>query len=224
MDRKPEGVLVTFEGIGGSGKSSAIGRAEQWLSGGGIGVVRTREPGGTPLGERLRPLLTEKSEGHVPLHRTEAFLFEADRAQTFDEVILPALREGHVVLSDRGEYGTVAYQGYGRDLPIDLIDRMTAFATLQRRPDLALVFDLPVEVAMARRHRTPTTDRFDHERLAFQERARQGYLFAARRDGVRARVVNASRAADEVFDEVKYHIVDVLRSCNYQSQMTEQLL
>lgn len=216
-------MLITFEGIGGSGKSSVVTRVREWLSGSGVEVVHTREPGGTPLGETLRAVVTGKREGQTPTPWAEAFLFEADRAQTFAEVIFPALWEGRVVLSDRGEYGTVAYQGYGRGLPVDAIDRMTALATAQRRPDLALVLDLPADLAMTRRHQAPTDDRFDHEKLAFQERVRQGYLFAAERDGPRARVVDASRPADEVFGEVRALILEVLRSRSFVPAALERL-
>ena len=193
------GCLITFEGLGGCGKSTLVRRLAAWLEQASLPIALTREPGGTPLGANLRGLLLEK--GAVPVPWAEAFLFEADRAQTYAEVIIPALRDGKIVISDRNYYGTVAYQGFGRALDLDLIDRMTRAATGGHWPTLVVVLDVDPAIGLRRKYGQDAVDRFDEEDLAFQQRVREGYLFAAQRDP-HAHVVDAARAADDVFRDV----------------------
>jgi dTMP kinase len=159
-------------------------------------ITRSREPGATPLGRELRRILI--SGEHQPTPWTEAFLFQADRTQTYEEVIIPALNQGRVVVSDRNLYGTIAYQGFGGNLSIDLIDAMTKVATGGHYPDLIFVADLEPSQAIARKAGAAERDRFDEKALAFQVRVRDGYLFAAGRDSDRAHVLDASRPLDEV--------------------------
>jgi dTMP kinase len=197
----PSGLLVTFEGVGGSGKSTAAARLVSWFEARGIPVVGTREPGGTALGQHLRGLLLGSEFSVVPW--AEAFLFEADRAQTYAEVILPALDAGKMVVSDRNLYGTVAYQAFGRGLDLDLVDRTSWAATHGRRPDLVFVLDIDPAVGLARKQDAGALDRFDTEGLAYLRRVREGYLFAAGRDLDRAVVLDAGAPADEVFERVR---------------------
>lgn len=195
------GLLITFEGIGGSGKSTVARLTAERLEAQGIAVELTREPGGTELGHELREVLI--SGRLVPTPWAEAFLFEADRAQLYAEVILPALETGKVVLSDRGPYGTLAYQGAARGLDQQIIERMNAMATAGRRPDVVFVIDIDPTVGLTRNAASGEHDRFDAEKMAFQAAARRGYLEAARADGSRAHVIDGERSLERVLTEVR---------------------
>lgn len=123
---------------------------------------------------------------------------------------MPALRAGKIVVSDRNLYGTVAYQAFGRGLDLLLVDQMTRAATGGAAPDLAFVLDLDPAEAMGRKHDQGAADRFDDEDLAFQQRARQGFLFAARRDSSRARIIDATKPPDELFADVRAAVAELL--------------
>jgi len=183
------GKLITVEGIDGAGKSSFIGTIERRMREGGCEVVVTREPGGTTAGERLRALLLEQALAPV----TEALLMFAARSEHIGSVIAPALAAGKWVLCDRFTDATFAYQGYGRGVEFDLL------ATLERsvqgglRPDLTVLFDLPVELARVRAAGVRKPDRFEAEPDRFFERVRQGYLARAAADPARFRIVDSAR-------------------------------
>jgi dTMP kinase len=165
----PRAPLITFEGVEGAGKTTLAQHLADWLRAQGVSVRLTREPGGSPLGEHLRPLLL-----HEPLDAwAELFLFLADRRQHTLQVILPALEQGAWVLCDRYADSTLVYQGYGRGLDIALIRRLNALATGDLTPDLTMLIDLPVEDALARAN---APNRFEAETLAFHTRIREGYL------------------------------------------------
>ena len=165
----PRAPLITFEGVEGAGKTTLAQHLADWLRAQGVSVRLTREPGGSPLGEHLRPLLL-----HEPLDAwAELFLFLADRRQHTLQVILPALEQGAWVLCDRYADSTLVYQGYGRGLDIALIRRLNALATGDLTPDLTVLIDLPVEDALARAN---APNRFEAETLAFHTRVRAGYL------------------------------------------------
>jgi dTMP kinase len=169
----PRAPLITFEGVEGAGKTTLAQHLADWLRAQGVSVRLTREPGGSPLGEHLRPLLL-----HEPLDAwAELFLFLADRRQHTLQVILPALEQGVWVLCDRYADSTLVYQGYGRGLDIALIRRLNALATGDLTPDLTVLIDLPVEDALARAN---APNRFEAETLAFHTRIREGYLQLAR--------------------------------------------
>jgi dTMP kinase len=169
----PRAPLITFEGVEGAGKTTLAQHLADWLRAQGVSVRLTREPGGSPLGEHLRPLLL-----HEPLDAwAELFLFLADRRQHTLQVILPALEQGAWVLCDRYADSTLVYQGYGRGLDIALIRRLNALATGDLTPDLTVLIDLPVEDALARAN---APNRFEAETLAFHTRIRAGYLELAR--------------------------------------------
>ena len=165
----PRAPLITFEGVEGAGKTTLAQHLADWLRAQGVSVRLTREPGGSPLGEHLRPLLL-----HEPLDAwAELFLFLADRRQHTLQVILPALEQGAWVLCDRYADSTLVYQGYGRGLDTALIRRLNALATGDLTPDLTVLIDLPVEDALARAN---APNRFEAETLAFHTRVRAGYL------------------------------------------------
>ncbi|WMW65550.1 dTMP kinase [Nitratidesulfovibrio liaohensis] len=201
-------MFITFEGMEGSGKSTALNRVQQALLDAGHGVLLTREPGGSRLGRTLRSILLDLSNDDI-VPEAELFLYLADRAQHVGQVIRPALAEGVVVLSDRYADSTVVYQGYGRGLDPERLRELNDMAVGGLWPDLTLVFDLPPEEglrrAMTRNLREGTSvseGRFEAEHLAFHARVREGYLTWAALHPARFRVVDATRTPDEVFEDV----------------------
>jgi len=204
------GRFVTFEGIEGSGKSTQVARLAQWLlEGRACEPVVTREPGGTPLGRRLRTVLLAGDAGE-PL--TEAMLMAADRAEHVATVIRPALAEGRHVLCDRHADSTLAYQGGGSGVARELLVALNGVAVRGLSPDLTLLFDLEPAVALERmRARTGgAADRFEAESLAFHERVRAAYLELARAEPARFRVIDASKGADAVHADARGHLERLL--------------
>ena len=181
----PTGILVTFEGIEGSGKSTQLALTRTYLEGEGRRCLVTREPGGTPLGAEIRQCLLHKGELRIdPL--AELFLIEADRMQHVAEVIKPALEEGRMVLCDRFTDATLAYQGYGRGVDIALIEAMNRRATGGLIPRCTILLDCSVEVGMGR---AQGEDRFEREDRPFHQR--EGYLRIARQEPRRVQVISA---------------------------------
>jgi dTMP kinase len=201
------GRFIVLEGIDGSGKSTVARRLEEELGRAGRKVVRTREPGGTPISEQVRAVLLDPANAAM-LPWTELFLYMASRAQLVDEVIRPALRRGAVVLCDRYYYSTAAYQGaaggVGSRRVLELAERTARF----ERPDLVLLLDLPP--AEARRRAGDRRDRVESKGAAYQERVRRGFLALARREPRRFRVIDASRPAVEVFEEARKAVARVV--------------
>jgi len=163
--------FIALEGVDRSGKSTQAELLAEWLRVQGRTVILTREPGGTPLGERLRPIILDRSIACVP--RAELLLILAVRAQHVADVIGPALQAGATVITDRFSLSSLAYQGYGRGLPLDEIRAADAVATGGVRPDLTLVIDVPLEVVIARGGER--TDRFEGEGHEFLQRVITGY-------------------------------------------------
>jgi len=192
------GKFVTFEGIEAVGKSTQIARAARHLAGQGIECVVSREPGGTPVAEALRQLLLEPQP--EPLDGTaEMLLMFAARSIHVSNHIRPALERGAWVLCDRFTDATEAYQGAGRGLPLEQVRQLEQIAQHGLRPDLTLLFDLPVPLALARaRARGGQDDRFEQERQEFFERVRAGYLAILRREPGRMRRIDASGSVNEV--------------------------
>jgi dTMP kinase len=188
------GRFITFEGIDGAGKSTHIGFATELLKTAGKTVVSTREPGGTPLGEKLRELLLHEK---MDLE-TEALLMFASRREHIAQVIEPALARGDWVLSDRFTDASFAYQGGGRGLPLEKLDRLEQWVHPRLQPDLTLLFDVPLEVARERLDATRTLDKFESEEAAFFERCRNEYLRRAAASAGRIVVIDSTRSIDEV--------------------------
>jgi dTMP kinase len=179
-------LFLTFEGLDGSGKSTHLRRASEWLAQRGIPHLVTHEPGGTPLGDALRAVFLDPRWGAVD-GVVELLLVFASRRQHLLEVIEPALQAGQHVLCDRFTDSTRAYQGYGRGVPLAVIDQVDRLATGGRRPDHTLLFDLPGGAARARGHSPGRrgrgeADRLDAEDVAFYDRVRRGFLEMAERD------------------------------------------
>ncbi|HEU0178824.1 MAG TPA: dTMP kinase [Blastocatellia bacterium] len=199
--------LITFEGIDGCGKSTQMRLLEQYLTERGVAVVSTREPGGTELGRKIRSALLDGGKGSVePL--AELLLYAADRAQHVRRVIMPALAEGKVVLSDRFYDATTVYQGYARGFDLKLVDQLNELATGGLKPDLTLLFDLDVESGLKRTWRrgdetgaaAARPDRLDQEPVEFHERVRKAYLEIAAREPERFRVIPAAGPVEETFE------------------------
>jgi len=192
------GKFITLEGIDGAGKSTHIAGIADFLRGRGKDVVVTREPGGTPLGEKLRELLLSQ-----PMHiETETLLMFAARREHIAQVIAPALAAGRWVLSDRFTDATYAYQGAGRGIAKDKLGTLERWVQEGLQPDLTLVFDAPVELA-AQRLVKARADRFEGEGSDFFERVRAGYLERTAADPRRVRIVNGGRPLHEVKEEVE---------------------
>ncbi|MBX5479471.1 MAG: dTMP kinase [Pyrinomonas methylaliphatogenes] len=198
------GVFITFEGIDGSGKSTHLRLLASELRLRGYNLVTTREPGGTPLGARLRDLLLRGEEQVDPL--AELLLYAADRAQHVRTLVRPALETGHIVLSDRYADATVAYQGAGRGFPSDLIADIVRIGTDGLMPDLTLVFDVSVAVAHARMRKRngieKEEDRFEREEVEFHTRVRDAYRQLAAQEPARVRLIDASGSIEETHARV----------------------
>ena len=192
------GVFITFEGIDGCGKSTQLRLLASELRVRGHDVVTTREPGGTPLGQKLRSVLLDVQEQVDPL--TELLVFAADRAQHVRTLLLPALAANKIVLSDRYADATVAYQGSGRGFKPELIKEIVQLATDGLMPALTLLFDLPVAesaVRTRRRTRAKHSDRLDREHSDFHERVRTAYLEIASANPERVSVIDARGSVHE---------------------------
>ncbi len=191
------GLFITLEGPEGAGKSTNREYLAERLRAEGIDVVLTREPGGTPLAERIRELLLAPSD-EAMCADTELLLVFAARAQHLDQVIRPALARGAVVLCDRFTDATYAYQGGGRGLSQARIATLETFVQGALRPDLTLVFDLPVEVGLARASARGRLDRFEQEGRAFFDAVRSTYLERAQAQPQRYRLVDAAQTLEQV--------------------------
>jgi dTMP kinase len=199
-------MFITFEGIEAAGKSTLITGLADDLRLRGENVLVTREPGGTSLGNDIRRLWIDPATVIDPL--AEALLISAARAQHVAEVIIPATRRGDTILCDRYFDATIAYQGYGRGLDIDLLLQLSMMATSRITPDLTLLLDLPVDLSMARVRARGDADRFEREGVDFHTRVRAGYHELAHRFPHRYVIVDASRAADVVRADVLAIVTD----------------
>lgn len=200
--KKVNGLFLTFEGGEGSGKSTQAKRLQAWLEAKGYSVVLTREPGGTPLGVRIRQLLLESSE---PLgDRAELLLYEADRAHHVESKILPALKAGKIVLCDRYTDSSLVYQGMCRGLGVAQTDALNRFATGGLAPDLVFVLDIPAPLGLERvRARQKALDRMEREELSFHKKVRSGFLKLARKAASRYVVLDAREKEPELEQKIQ---------------------
>ncbi len=210
-----KGKFITLEGIEGSGKSTQIALLAKYLQSLGMPLVLTREPGGTPIGDEVRKILLDPANTTLD-PKAELLLYAASRAQHLKEIIVPHLEKG-VVLCDRFADATLAYQGYGRGLDIDLIRRLDTIVCAGLRPDLTILLDIDAATGVARargRNNSRGLDRearFENEAIAFHERVRQGYLTLARAEPDRIRIVEASRPMDAIQAEMRKIVAKELR-------------
>lgn len=197
------GYFITLEGPDGSGKTTQAHMLVQWLRERGHDVILTREPGGTEIGDQIRKALHDPDNTGMDA-RTEILLYSADRAQHVAQLIRPALAAGKIVVSDRYADSTLAYQGYGRELDLDALQTITAFATDTLKPDLTLYFDIaPGEGLQRRLLSGDEWNRLDAEALAFHQRVRDGYLRLADENPERWAVIDADRSVEQVQADVR---------------------
>ncbi len=190
-------MFITLEGPEGSGKSSQIPALAKYLREQGYDVLCTREPGGTSIGDQIRQVLTSMDNPEL-LPRTEILLFLAARAQLVEQVIKPALAEGKVVLCDRYGDSTLAYQGYGHGLDLDILRAMLNFATEGLKPDLTLLLDLDIKTGLARKKSIDEWNRLDAYEISFHERVRAGYHCLASEEPERWQTVDAALPKKQV--------------------------
>lgn len=212
------GLFITGEGVEGSGKTTQLSRLATSLRTLGYEVLETREPGGTPLAEQIRTVLlnrtigTSASQTAPVLPWCEAHLVLAARTQHVAQVIRPALRRGAIVICDRFSDSTLAYQGYGRGLPIPVLRRLNTQATDGLAPDLTLLFDVSVRVGLARRRKGRLEDtRIDRESRRFHEKVRRGFLALAAHEPRRLRIIDSHQPPDAVSAMVAGFVEQLLR-------------
>jgi len=194
-------MFITFEGPEGSGKTTQIVRLKERLTALGHNVIATREPGGTPIGDRIRGILLDRESHIAPI--AEMLLYSASRAQLVETVIRPQLAAGGIVICDRYADSTLAYQGYGRGLPLEALRQITAIATGGLQPHLTLCLDLdPAEGIRRRHHSGEALNRFDALELAFHERVRAGYHALIAAEPERWVLIDAARPPDQVAEAV----------------------
>ena len=197
-----EGFFISLEGGEGAGKSTQNKRIVEWLAGHGKTVIEAREPGGTVVSEQIRQVLLDtRNAGLNPT--AELLLMFAARSQLVQEVIVPALETGKVIVCDRFADASYAYQGGGRQLGAQTVEVVEQLVLKNLQPDLTLLFDVPVELGMKRVAGRGEADRFEVESIRFFERVRKAYLARAEADPQRFRVIDASKNEEEVWQQVE---------------------
>jgi len=206
--------FITFEGVEGSGKTTQIRRLKRYLTRKGIHCKVTREPGGSPISEKIRRILLNPAHREmVPL--SELLLYEAARAQHVKEVIKPLLKEGVTVVCDRFSDATIAYQGYGRNLDLGLVERFNHLSSQGIKPDITFLLDCPSDMGLKRAvnrnrmQRKEKEGRFEREKIQFHHRVRRGYLSIARKEPHRVKVINTREGEEKTFEKIQ-QIVDKL--------------
>lgn len=208
-------LFITFEGPDGAGKSTQIALTSEYLQGRGYNVLCAREPGGTPIGNQIRAVLHDVANTEMAA-QTEVLLYSASRAQLVQQVILPHLQRGGVVLCDRYADSTYAYQGYGRQLNFDTLRLITQFATQGLKPHITIYLDLDVEEGLNRKAAasaagTGEWNRMDRLELDFHQRVRAGYLEMAQAEPDRWLVVNATDSVAQVQQAICQRLEQVLK-------------
>jgi dTMP kinase len=209
-------MFVTFEGPEGSGKTTQIRLLHDALSARGVAMAVTREPGGTPIGDKIRKILLDGgNRDMVPM--CELLLYWAARAQHVEEIIRPALKSGKLVLCDRYTDSTMAYQGFARGIDFKLLADLDRIATQNLKPDLTLLFDLPVEIGLTRAHGrmqgqtgAAREDRFENEELEFHRQVRNGFLELAKKEPERFVVLDATLDCQTLHAQVLKTVTDAL--------------
>ncbi len=208
---KHKGIFITFEGGEGSGKTTQVNHLARFLTEKGHKVVTTREPGGTPEGEKIRDLLVQRQGGEwTPL--AECLLLFAARAMHVEKVIMPALKKGKIVISDRFTDSTRAYQGYGHGFPLETIEALNTMVLGDFQPDLTLLLDIDTTAGIARSgrriaaetlHIKQTEDRFENMEAGFHERLRRGFLEISKKNPDRFLILDASVPADQIAKKIQ---------------------
>lgn len=204
LKTQPAGILISFEGSEGSGKSTQIARLAEHLQKIGREVIATREPGGTEIGEQIRNIIVHNSKGDEMCAETELLLFTAARAQLVREVIAPALMRGAVVLSDRFLDSSTVYQGIARNLAPDPVNQINRFAVGSVMPDMTIVIDVPTDVSLARirQRASDLPDRMERENIEFYDKVREGYLLLAQQWPERVTVIDGTQSPEAIEKEI----------------------
>lgn len=208
-------LFLTFEGGEGAGKTTLIARIKSYFEEKGAEVVSTREPGGTPLGEKLRDIVLNGGKDLVLPSKAELLIFLAARASHVEQLIRPALQQNKVVLCDRFNDSTVAYQGIARALGLEETEELCAFATGNLQPNLTFYLDLNPEEGFGRMKKAERTqDRMESEAIEFHQKVRNGFLELTKRHPQRIKRLDASKSADEVFEQALKHLesIDALQA------------
>jgi dTMP kinase len=203
-DQPHAGVLISFEGSEGSGKTTQIARLAKTLLERGRDVVSTREPGGTEIGEQIRNIIVHNSKGDEMCAETELLLFAAARAQLVRETIAPALLRGAIVLSDRFLDSSTVYQGIGRNLAMGPVNQINRFAVGSVMPDITVVIDVPTSVSLSRirQRASDLPDRMERENIDFYEKVRSGYLVLAKGMPERFVVIDGTKSEDAIEKQI----------------------
>ncbi len=202
-------MFITLEGPEGSGKSSQLPALAEFLRAQGHDVICTREPGGTKIGDQIREVLVRMD--NVELHpRTEILLFLSARAQLVEELVLPSLADGKIVICDRYGDSTLAYQGYGHGLDLEKLRMMLEFATGGLKPDLTILLDVDVLVGLKRKKAKDEWNRLDAYEISFHERVREGYHRLAEQDKKRWRIVDASQSPEIVQEQIRQLVIEAM--------------
>lgn len=209
------GLFVTFEGIEGCGKTTQITRVADSLRQKDFDVIVTREPGGCQISDKIRTILLD-SNHNAMVPETELLLYTASRAQHIAQVVRPALVQGKIVLCDRFCDATLAYQGYGRHLDLEIINQLNHYACQGTTPDVTLLLDLPVQDGLGRaRSRNAQNvavdeDRFEQESLEFHQRIRDAYLLFSQQQSERIKVIDATGDLDDVYHRITSTLFPIL--------------
>jgi dTMP kinase len=198
----PRGLFITGEGTDGSGKTTQLSLIRDYIEKTGREIVFLREPGGTKISEQIRDIIL-KQENTEMSSNTEMFLYAAARAQLIEEVIRPALQEGKIVICDRFVDSTYAYQGYGRELPLEMLVQVNKIAVGEVMPDATFFFDLNPEAALERKSATAVADRIESEEIDFHRRVYEGYIQLAKKEPERIYRIDSNRPIEAVWNDVK---------------------
>jgi dTMP kinase len=206
-----KGILISLEGIEGTGKTIQSKLLYEYLTKKGYEVILTGEPGGTRIGLKIRELLLSvENKGMTPL--AELLLYNASRAQHIQEIILPAMNKGAIVITDRFTDSTVAYQGYGRGIDLDIINSITRIVAAGLQPDITILLDLDVEVGLKRNRGINKMDRLELEDVEFHKQVRNGYLEIATKEQERIKLIDASEGIEQVHNRIIKIIMDFLKN------------
>ncbi len=203
------GVLIAFEGIEGSGKTTQAQLLYNFLKEKSIQCIFTQEPGGTEIGKQIRKILLD-TRNNIMHAKTELLLYLANRCQHVYEMIVPELKKGSVIITDRFSDSSLAYQGKARDLSFKVVSRLNKFAVFGLKPDLVILIDVPVQVG-SERTKEKILDRLEKEAIKFHEQVRQGYLQLAKKAAKRIKVFDGTKPIETLQEEINKLIVDFLQ-------------
>lgn len=206
------GLFITTEGTDGSGKTTQIKLLESYLKDKGFEIVVTREPGGTSIGEKIRSIILDPGNAEMS-YITEMMLYASARAQLVNELIKPSLAQGKVVICDRFIDSSYVYQGFGRNIDIEIIEKVNSIALDGILPDITLFFDIDPSIALERRIKSTGADRIEQEKMDFHNKVYEGYKKLVSKYPDRIKAIESNRSIEEIFLDVKANIDRILERC-----------